>query len=166
MGSRKTIGHHIEQQIHINPEVSKIFKSIELKVMKLPSLRTKTREAFPNNKAFKTTRCYYKFFIKEEVTEVWGKSKLKGISKPYLTAIQCHEIEMSMALQSVLFLSCLISLHVKHLEDPYINYCQRKSSYRYTTPPHTSKHLSRYKWVKGMFLLRFYSHIPLRDLLN
>ena len=66
---------------------------------------------------------------------------------------------MSMALQSVLFLSCLISLHIKHLEDPYIKIIVRESHITDTlhlhTHKHTSKHLSRYNWVKGPVKILF-----------
>nr|GME02319.1 hypothetical protein Iba_contig4471CG0010 [Ipomoea batatas] len=45
----------------------------------------------------------------------------------YLTAIKCHEVEMSMTLRCVFTLPPLIGLHIKHLENIF-NY---KLSFRH-----------------------------------
>lgn len=65
-------------------------------------------------------------------------------ANPNLTAIQCHEIEMSMALQSILFLPCLIRLHIKHLEEPYIKKFV-KSHITNTIHLHTHTHIKALK---------------------
>jgi hypothetical protein len=86
-----------------------------------------------------------KFFIKEKVTQIRKKKKPKK-TDPNLTAIQCHEIEMSMTLQSIIFLPCLISMHIKHLVETYIRNLVRES---HTETHYAAMHRCAHKNVKA-----------------
>lgn len=79
------------------------------------------------------------FLSKKKLLKLGRKKKLKRID-PNLTAIQRHEIEMSMTLESIIFLPCLISMDIKHLVEPYIRNLVRESNVTDTHYAATHKH--------------------------